>query len=137
MLKRENRLPWLVLFALLLVLCAVVAYGFVVAPSWFYHPLGVCSGPPAVVRNCKGYNFHSGIEANIAELAVVASIVGAIIGLVKHRNCHEHGCPRLCWHPHPDHGHPICKVHHPHQIVDGQVVDKATGTVVNGDTGNA
>src|SRR5262249_11993849 len=23
------------------------------------------------------------------------------------------GCWRLDWHPHPDHGHPVCLVHHP------------------------
>ena len=29
-------------------------------------------------------------------------------------NCHVHHCWRISWHPHPEHGHPVCKRHHPH-----------------------
>lgn len=30
----------------------------------------------------------------------------------KH-NCQVTGCWRLSWHPHPDHGHIVCRKHHP------------------------
>jgi hypothetical protein len=34
---------------------------------------------------------------------------------------------RLAWHPHPDHGHPVCRHHHPD---NGQVTeDGISGTV--------
>ena len=62
----------------------------------------------------RGYNFVSGPLADITLITAFASTL--ILWLRKH-NCHVHRCWRLQWHPHPDHGHPVCKVHHP----DGKI----------------
>ena len=59
----------------------------------------------------KGYNFISGPLADITLLTGFFSFVG--LWWNRH-NCHVNGCPRLQWHTHPDHGHPVCKKHHPH-----------------------
>jgi len=58
-----------------------------------------------------GYNFVSGPLADITLFTAFASWL--FLFLRKH-NCHVHRCCRLAWHPHPDHGHPVCKKHHPH-----------------------
>ncbi|HEV7133207.1 MAG TPA: hypothetical protein VGN27_05695 [Gaiellaceae bacterium] len=54
----------------------------------------------------NGYQFWSGIGSGSPILAA---------GLVwwHHHNCHVQRCWRLSWHPHPDHGHPVCRRHHP------------------------
>lgn len=65
---------------------------------WFWHPL---AGP--------GYQFWSGIGSDIGEIA----IVGGAIAIYRRHNCHVHRCWRLSWHAHPDHGHPVCRRHHP------------------------
>lgn len=70
-----------------------------IALGWFWHPL-----------NGTGYQFWSGIGSDIGEVA----IVGGLITLVRQRTCHVHRCWRPCWHAHPEHGHPVCKHHHPH-----------------------
>jgi hypothetical protein len=57
-----------------------------------------------------GYNFVSGPLADITIFTAFASTL--VLWLRKH-NCHVHRCWRLQWHPHPDHGHPVCKKHHP------------------------
>ncbi|MES1247190.1 MAG: hypothetical protein ABUS54_05910 [Actinomycetota bacterium] len=58
-----------------------------------------------------GYNFVSG---PLADISLLTAFVGwSLLFLHKH-NCHVHRCWRLAWHPHPDHGHPVCKRHHPH-----------------------
>lgn len=67
-------------------------------PHWFWHPL-----------NGQGYQWWSGIGSDIGEITVV---VGIVVWL-RARNCHVHRCPRLSWHPDPDHGHPVCRRHHP------------------------
>lgn len=54
-----------------------------------------------------GYQFWSGVGSGSPLLA------GLFLMLRKH-NCHQHRCWRLAWHAHPDHGHPVCKHHHPH-----------------------
>lgn len=53
-----------------------------------------------------GYNFWSGIGSGSPLL------LGAGLWW-RHHNCHVHGCWRLQWHAHPDHGHPVCRRHHP------------------------
>ncbi len=70
--------------------------------GYFWHPL----------TNGPGYNLWSGILGSF-----LTSLPGWFLGIglfLYHRNCHVHGCKRLAWHPHPDHGHPVCKKHHPH-----------------------
>lgn len=57
-----------------------------------------------------GYNFVSGPLADITLLTAFASFLW--LWWRKH-NCHVHRCWRISWHPHPVHGHPVCKKHHP------------------------
>lgn len=68
---------------------------------WLFHPL-----------HGNGYQFWSGIAGSF-----LTSLPGWLVALalfLRHRNCHVHRCWRLSWHPHPEHGHPVCKRHHPH-----------------------
>jgi hypothetical protein len=54
----------------------------------------------------NGYQFWSGIGSG-------SPILAAAFVWWHHHNCHVHRCWRLSWHPHPDHGHPVCRRHHP------------------------
>lgn len=73
-----------------------------VLAHWLLHPL-----------NGLGYQFYSGIGSSVSEWL---TILLAISVYVRRHNCHQHRCPFLAWHPHPDDpdGHPICRWHHPH-----------------------
>ena len=64
-------------------------------PHWWWHPLGG-----------QGYQWWSGIGSDLGELTLIA----AVVGLYRHRNCHVQGCWRL---GHQDeHGFPACRKHH-------------------------
>ncbi|HWF25192.1 MAG TPA: hypothetical protein VG275_07085 [Solirubrobacteraceae bacterium] len=54
-----------------------------------------------------GYQISSG------PIIVLSAWGYAAVWLRRH-NCHEPRCWRLQWHVHPDHGHPVCRHHHPH-----------------------
>lgn len=70
--------------------------------AWFYtYFVHVLTG--------NGYQLWSGIGSDVGEL----TLLGAAVMFWRHHNCHVHRCPRLQWHPHPDHGHPVCRKHHP------------------------
>lgn len=56
-----------------------------------------------------GYQFWSGIGSDIGEVL----IFGGLVAFYHRHNCHVHKCWRLSWHPHPEHGHPVCRKHHP------------------------
>ncbi len=71
-------------------------------PHWFYtYFVHVLSG--------RGYAFWSGAGSDVGEVA----ILGGIAMFWRKHNCHVYRCWRLSWHPSPDHGHPICRHHHP------------------------
>lgn len=53
-----------------------------------------------------GYQLWSGIGGD------AFLVTGGLVWWRKH-NCHVRGCWRLQWHPHPLHGHVVCKKHHP------------------------
>ena len=57
-----------------------------------------------------GYNFISG---PLADITLATAFLGWLYLFLRHHNCHVHRCWRLAWHPHPVHGHPVCKKHHP------------------------
>jgi hypothetical protein len=57
-----------------------------------------------------GYNFVSG---PLADITLLTAFAGWLLLFWHKHNCHVHRCPRLSWHPHPVHGHPVCKRHHP------------------------
>jgi hypothetical protein len=66
----------------------------------------------------NGYQAHSGVIGNLALISTFAAIVVAIAAWWRKHNCHVQGCPFLQWHAHPEHGHPVCKIHHPHGAAD-------------------
>lgn len=53
-----------------------------------------------------GYQFWSGIGANL-------TVLGVIYSLYKQSRCHEIGCRRRAWRAHPLHGYQVCRVHYP------------------------
>ena len=57
-----------------------------------------------------GYNFVSG---PLADITLITAFASALYLWLRKHNCHVHRCWRLQWHPHPDHGHPVCRKHHP------------------------
>lgn len=64
----------------------------------------------------NGYQWWSGAGANLGELSIVMTIVVAMLAWWRHHNCHVKRCPFLQWHSHPEHGHPVCRRHHPHEV---------------------
>jgi hypothetical protein len=58
----------------------------------------------------SGYWFYSGVF----DAGILLGILSSIGVYWRAHNCHVTGCWRLDWHPHPDHGHPVCRTHHPH-----------------------
>ena len=57
-----------------------------------------------------GYNFVSG---PLADITLITAFASALYLWLRKHNCHVHRCWRLQWHPHPEHGHPVCRKHHP------------------------
>lgn len=53
------------------------------------------------------------IGDSIIEWLSLATLIGGFSSLLYAHNCHVHGCYRLAWHPHPEHGHPVCRKHSP------------------------
>jgi len=62
-----------------------------------------------IVNNLTLYDLTSGWIPCAAMLAGVGTYV-------RRHNCHVKGCWRLQWHVHPEHGHPVCKRHHPEEV---------------------
>lgn len=81
------------------------------------------------------YNFWSGFGSDVGEVV----LIGALVGVIRHHNCHVKGCWRLGAHPvyRPD-GTPTpyrtCKTHHPRidetQRVTAEVVARAAQTTI-------
>ncbi len=55
-------------------------------------------------------------------LLMLGTVATGVVAFVKSRQCHVQDCHvrnrrwlprRWSWQPHPDHGHPVCKHHHP------------------------
>jgi hypothetical protein len=57
--------------------------------TWLLHVIGVEPRSPSTA-----YNFWSGFGSDIGEF----TLVGLVGGLVRHKNCHSHGCLRLASH---------------------------------------
>jgi hypothetical protein len=75
-------------------LMAIVAGLF---PSQWLHPGG------------SGYWFYSGVF----DAGILLAILSSAGVYWRAHNCHVNRCCRLDWHPHPDHDHPVCRLHHP------------------------
>jgi hypothetical protein len=80
-------------------------------PQWFWHPLGYCAsaGNAHAQMLCKSYNFWSGIESAIPQVA----FLGMLAGFLKHLNCDAPRCPRYGPHRTADGHHKLCRKHHP------------------------
>jgi hypothetical protein len=84
-----------------------------IGPEWLYHPLGVCVGSHATVIKCKSYNFHSGIEGNIGELA----LIGSIFAVYKQHNCKAHWwCPMWGHNKVKGTTAVVCHIHHTYNL---------------------
>ena len=75
----------------------------------FVHELG----RPGATGPHGGYWFWSGIGSDLGELSIVIAVVSTALLAYRKHECHIHRCRRLAWHPDPEHGHPVCKRHHP------------------------
>lgn len=98
---------WLLFVSVVVALVAL--FVVFIFPSWFWHPLGTqaCIATyhnAEAIRDCKSYNWHSGLEANLALLPLLAF---PAVFWVKH-NCYEHGCPWMA-RMRGDDGHMRCK----------------------------
>ncbi len=119
---------------------AVVAGLLLAAPSWFWHPLGMCTGGPIAVRDCKGYNAWSGSFSDIGEITILGGLITATVAawrLKKAYECHAETCRKLgvhhvegtpyraCWHHHPVLGKhprgrvPLVHIHAEHRKANG------------------
>jgi hypothetical protein len=130
--KETIRTDRLILVGVIVLLAGLIAWLIAELPSWFFHPLGVCSGSGSELVRCKSYGFWSGIGSDIGEATIVTGLVTIVLGFWHHHNCQVHGCLRLSFRPHPAHGYPVCRGHHPHRVMpDGTVIDKTTGEPVS------
>src|SRR5205085_8416328 len=57
----------------------------------------------------RGYQFWSGIGSDVGEV----TLLGVAVVWWRTHNCHVHRCWHISWHPHPVHGHPVCRKHYP------------------------
>lgn len=57
----------------------------------------------------RWYGFWSGFGSDVGELG----IIGGLIGLLRHKNCHVHGCVRLGRHKVEGTEWMVCAKHHP------------------------
>jgi hypothetical protein len=83
------------------------------ADWWLWHPMreGRGSTCSATDHSGCGYAGWSGWMGSVLWSLPGWAALG--FGLLRAKNCHVHRCWRLSWHEHPDHGHPVCRVHHP------------------------
>lgn len=68
----------------------------------------------------NGYQWWSGAGSDLSEVTLLI----AITALLRRHNCHQHGCWRLSWHAHPEHGHPVCRKHFPNEHIPGHPAGK-------------
>lgn len=71
------------------------------------------------------YGFFSGFGSDIGELA----IIGGLVALVRHHNCHVKGCKRL---GRKVEGTPYvaCHVHHPSRQAEGDTARNVTAETI-------
>lgn len=71
--------------------------------SWLLHVLGVDD------MSGRWYGLWSGFGSDLGELA----IIGGLISIVRHHNCHVHRCWRVGRHKVTGTPHVVCRRHHP------------------------
>jgi hypothetical protein len=108
-----------------------------IGPRWLWHPLGVCVHGPNYDA-CRSYNFFSGSGSDLQEVAIIFSVIAAIIAIWRFYKrirpqieCHTEGCRKLglhhvagthfrtCWEHHP------VLSDHPHHQVPLDVIRRA------------
>jgi hypothetical protein len=99
---RRRRETIAVLLALVSVLVAVA----LLLPSWFWHPLGYCAGTKIQVRDCLGYNYHSGVGANLGYISIVLGMVATY----WHHTCANPWCLHFGRYVTADGHHKLCRV---------------------------
>ena len=74
--------------------------------NWLLHFIGV--RPDAA---SGAYQFWSGFGSDLGEL----TLIGALLGIYRHHNCHVEGCARLGKHEYEMNGakYKLCAKHHP------------------------
>lgn len=108
-----------IILAIVLAVLAAIIWAISHLPPWWNpgHALGACTGlSHAQMINCKSYNLYSGSLSDVSELALIVSIVSAMVGLYLHHQCEKPGCKKV-GHRHPDHGRPVCRDHYHHDDV--------------------
>ena len=92
----------------LLVLGAGVLVVLFLAVAWWWQPFLAHLSQETGTSNAasRAYDFWSGFGSDLGEIA----IVGGLVTLVRHHNCHERGCWRLGKHTTPE-GFKLCKQH--------------------------
>jgi hypothetical protein len=100
----------LVLLAIGSVICLVLWWRFVIVHV--SQETGTTSG------SSRSYQFWSGFGANFGEIAVI----GGLVTLVRHHNCHVKGCWRLGKHEVDGTPYKVCAIHHP-TIPAGEVTE--------------
>ncbi len=70
--------------------------------NWLYVHLGIAGSGP-------WYGFWSGFGSDVGEIA----IIGGLLTLVRHHNCHVRRCWRIKRHPVEGTPYVTCRKHHP------------------------
>jgi hypothetical protein len=107
----QKRWAWLALGVLIL---AGILFGLGQwIGNWFWHPIAPCSVPAAQFAKCKGYNFWSGIGADVGEITLIVSLISGIVWFRTHFQCHEETCRKVGMHHVPGTPYRTCWHHHP------------------------
>lgn len=112
------RLRWFFVISIVgATLTALAVIGVESLPGYFWHPeaTGTGSTCSAVNHTGCGYSLWSGISGSWVTTAIQMLLTWAFLLVLyyQHHVCHKEGCWRISWHTHPEHGHPVCKKHHP------------------------
>lgn len=95
-----RRVAWLTVLAIVAVAVIVAILNADSLRSW----LAVHTG--TVNESGPWYGFWSGFGSDLGEVAMI----GGLITVVRHLNCHEHGCWRLGRHTTTE-GYKLCRTH--------------------------
>ena len=105
----QKRLAWLAIWSLV---AAGILFGLSQwIANWIWHPLG--STAQCVGKNCKGYNFWSGLGSDLSEITLIITLISGILWFRRHYQCHEETCKKIGLHHVPGTPYRTCWHHHP------------------------
>lgn len=90
--------------------------------GFLMHWFAVHTGSVANTSGQPYYNFWSGLGSDFGEVV----LIGGVIQIVRHTNCHVKGCWRVGKHPVVGTPYKVCRVHHPdlnRKITHQDVID--------------